>query len=65
LIGARRAGVSVIAQSFREAGLIEYLRGHIKILNRARIEAESCECYQIMKHEIEQLYSEPLKNARA
>lgn len=65
LIGARRAGVSVLAQSFREAGLIEYQRGHVKILNRPGIQAESCECYKIMKHEIEQLYSETFTNARA
>lgn len=65
LIGARRAGISVIAQVFREAGLIEYQRGHVKILNRAPLEAESCECYRIMKHEIEQLYCETFKNAHA
>lgn len=65
LIGARRAGVSVIAQSFREAGLIEYQRGHIKILDRVRLRAESCECYKIMKHEIEQLYSDTFRNAPA
>jgi CRP-like cAMP-binding protein len=64
LIGARRAGISVIAQVFREEGLIESKRGHVKILNRARLEAESCECYQVMKGEIEQLYIETFKNAR-
>jgi len=47
MLGVRRPGVSVAAAALGEAGLIEYVRGHIRIVDRDRLAAEACECYDI------------------
>lgn len=47
-LGARRAGITEIAIGLREGGIIGYSRGLIHILDRARLEAAACECYQLL-----------------
>ena len=37
------------------AGLIDYRRGHISILDRAGLEARVCECYAVVKREYDRL----------
>jgi len=54
MLGVRRAGVSVSANSLKQNGLIDYHRGNIQIIDRRGLEAASCECYQIVKEEYEQ-----------
>jgi hypothetical protein len=39
----------------QKAGLIEYQRGHIDILDRAGLEARVCECYAVVKREYDRL----------
>jgi CRP-like cAMP-binding protein len=51
MLGVRRAGVSVAANTLRQAGLIDYRRGTMMVLDRAGLEAYSCECYRIVKAE--------------
>src|SRR5215470_4899221 len=55
MLGVRRAGVSVAAATMQRAGLIEYKRGVIRVLNRAGLEAASCECYGIVEAEYDRL----------
>jgi CRP-like cAMP-binding protein len=49
MLGATRPTVTVVAGTLQRAGLIQYHRGHLRILNRAKLEAASCECYRTSK----------------
>ena len=46
MMGASRPMVSVVAGTLQKAGLIEYHRGHLTILDRHGLESASCECYR-------------------
>ncbi len=49
LLGVRRESVTASALKLQRAGLIRYVRGHIVVLDREGLEAESCECYGVVK----------------
>ncbi len=55
MLGVRREGVTEAAGKLQAAGLIHYVRGHISVLDRPRLEAQCCECYQVVKAEFERL----------
>ena len=55
MLGVRREGVTEAAGSLQEAGLIQYRRGHITVLDRDRLEQRSCECYAVVKKEYDRL----------
>lgn len=59
MLGSRRTTVSAAAGELQGAGLIEYQRGRIKILDRPRLEAAACDCYPIAKQLHAGLYSRP------
>ncbi|HEX8558397.1 MAG TPA: Crp/Fnr family transcriptional regulator [Pyrinomonadaceae bacterium] len=48
-LGTRRAGVTSAATALRDRGVIAYTRGHISVLDRARLEAAACECYPAVR----------------
>jgi CRP-like cAMP-binding protein len=49
MLGVRRPTVSLVAALLHEAGLIQYSRGIITVLDREGLEASSCECYRIIQ----------------
>jgi CRP-like cAMP-binding protein len=58
MLGVRRATVTVAAGMLQQAGFIRYQRGKITVLNRAELEAASCECYQVVRQKYRQLLAE-------
>lgn len=57
MLGVRREGVTAAAGKLRDAGIIQYSRGRIKVLDRAKLEAQVCECYAVVKKEFDRLLS--------
>jgi len=49
MLGVRRASVSAAANALQRAGIIEYVRGRVTVLDRARLAAACCECYDTTK----------------
>lgn len=54
MLGVRRVGITKAAYSLQEQKLISYQRGNITILDRAGLEAVSCQCYLADKKIYEQ-----------
>lgn len=55
MLGVRREGVTEAALKLQKLGLIQYARGHIRVLDRARLETRVCECYAVVKTEYDRL----------
>ena len=55
MLGVRREGVTEAATKLQRAGIIQYSRGHIHVLDRSRLEERVCECYQVVKKEYDRL----------
>jgi CRP-like cAMP-binding protein len=53
MLGIRRPSVSVAAEAMQEQGLISYHRGDLKILDGDRLREASCECYAIIRAELD------------
>ncbi|MFT7266430.1 MAG: CRP-like cAMP-binding protein [Halioglobus sp.] len=58
MLGVRREGVTEAAGELQRAGLIDYSRGRISVLDRPGLEARACECYQVVKTEFDRLLPE-------
>jgi CRP-like cAMP-binding protein len=59
MLGVRRAGVTDAANALKRAGLIDYTRGRVSILDRAGMEKRTCECYGVTKREFDRLHRLP------
>jgi CRP-like cAMP-binding protein len=55
MLGVRREGVSEAAAKLEKLGVIRYARGHITVLDRAKLEDLCCECYAAVKKETDRL----------
>src|ERR1700683_3461813 len=55
MLGVRREGVTEAAVKLQQAGLIQYRRGRITVLDRPKLERRTCECYAVVKREYDRL----------
>ncbi|KQV13058.1 hypothetical protein ASC74_08140 [Pseudomonas sp. Root329] len=55
MLGVRRESVNEAAGKLQRQGVIEYSRGHFKVIDRVQLEQLSCECYAVVKNETERL----------
>jgi CRP-like cAMP-binding protein len=55
MLGVRREGVTEAALKLQAAGLIQYARGRITVLDRPALEHRTCECYAVVKKEYDRL----------
>jgi CRP-like cAMP-binding protein len=63
MLGVTRPSVSSVAGALKAAGLINYSRGIVTILDRDGLEAASCECYRIIENEYARLRAENTADA--
>jgi CRP-like cAMP-binding protein len=49
MMGTDRSTVSVAASALQKKGIIDYLRGAVKIVNRRKLEKSACECYSVIQ----------------
>lgn len=55
ILGVRREGITEAAGNLQRAGLISYRRGHISVLDRSGLETRACECYGVVRKEVNRL----------
>jgi len=55
MLGVRRGGITEAAGNLQRAGCIQYRRGHIAITDRAGLRARACECYAVVRNELDRL----------
>lgn len=55
MLGVRREGVTQAAGKLRRLGFVRNGRGRITVIDRAALEARSCECYRVVEREYDRL----------
>lgn len=56
MLAVRRASVSEVAQALAEDGCIIYSRGVIDVLDPARLQANACDCYEVVRSATEEAF---------
>jgi CRP-like cAMP-binding protein len=59
MLGVRRTSITLAALQLKQNKLINYVRGHVTILDRAALEQHTCECYQVSRREFDRLLGPP------
>ena len=59
MLGVQRPTVSTAANMLQKAGLIEYSRGRLRILNPKGLTEGSCECYELMESQFDRMLKVP------
>lgn len=65
MLGVRREGVTAAAGKLQDAGVINYSRGRIVVLDRSALEARVCECYRVVSREYHRLLPIPAATVAA
>ena len=55
MTGAQRSTISQLASSLKIAGVIDYARGQVTVVDRARLIEHACECYDTVNEVFEDL----------
>ena len=55
MLGSRRATVTLSVGMLQKAGFIKYHRGHVEIVDRQGLESVACECYGVIRCELDRV----------
>jgi len=55
MLGVGRVGVTEAAGKLQAAGIVDYARGRIRVVDRPALERSVCECYFVVKKEYDRL----------
>lgn len=65
MLGVRRAGVTDVAGELQRESIIEYARGHIRVLDAVRLGEVACECYELIRNEYARVFEPAPETASA
>lgn len=57
MLGVQRTSIGTIAHSLQETGLIKYSRGRIEVMDLDGLKSEACECFELIKSELQEFLS--------
>jgi CRP-like cAMP-binding protein len=55
MLGVHRPAVTVAAGMLQRAGIIQYTRGKVRVVDRAALESAACDCYETTRRSFEEL----------
>jgi CRP-like cAMP-binding protein len=55
MLGVRRESVTEAAGKLQQSGFIRYRRGHLTVVDRQGLESRACECYGVVRKELDRL----------
>jgi CRP-like cAMP-binding protein len=58
MLGAQRSTVNLVAQTLRQAGLIDIRRGSVQLLDIDGIRGVACECYGVLREHYARIFPE-------
>lgn len=64
MLGVRRTSVTTVAHALQGAGIVQYSRGKIHIVDVERLKESACECYETVKEQYRALVFPPPRTDR-